>query len=410
VGVDLSGLTPEQESQVSTEVVDKLFEPLNEFHELLSRQEELHPDLAEYLDESPKIGTILRHPLVFSVPYAPLFNGMLNKNYEVKKKALQQALDEKDWHQYVYWHERPYRVQAFLDIVLLIKKSRDYWELLRSIWTDSENLCQTDPWVLRSLLSSGRPDRQYMMDADERRCFKTLPDEVRVYRGHSRHNRLGFSWTLDIHIAWWFAHRYGLQKGGGVITGLISKDQIKALFLGRNEMEIVALPNEVREIKPVQKRLVRRSKALDAIFKDNWAKAALHGHHRSHHGLAHWNKVDYNAVTLARLTPGADMKVVRLFAAFHDCKRIDEGHCLKHGRWAAEYIRELHAEGKLGLTAKQLETLTYACAYHDDGKTSDDPTIGVCWDADRMELIRVGMIPTERYFSTKAGKELFCKI
>jgi uncharacterized protein len=43
---------------------------------------------------------------------------------------------------------------------------------------------------------------------------------------------------------------------------------------------------------------------------------------------------------------------------------------------------------------------------HAEGHTSDDPTIGVCWDADRLDLGRVGMRPRARYMSTAAGRKL----
>jgi uncharacterized protein len=297
-----------------------------------------------------------------------------------------------------------------MELLPRLKKSRDYWKLLGDIWTDSENLYQIPSYLLRGLMSSGQPNRRYMMDDYERKIFRRLPDEVRVYRGHSQHNRLGFSWTIDIHMAWWFARRFGLKRGDGVVTGLVSKDQIKALFLHRNEKEVVVLPEDVREIRKVRERLTRRSKYLDAIFQSNWDQAALNKGTRTCHGIEHWNKVDFNAVTLARLTPGTDMQVVRLFAAFHDCKRVSEGHCLEHGRWAADYVRELYEKGGLELTRKQLETLTYACVWHDHGKVSNDPTIGVCWDADRLDLVRVGTIPRESLLSTRAGKSLICKI
>ena len=42
------------------------------------------------------------------------------------------------------------------------------------------------------------------------------------------------------------------------------------------------------------------------------------------------------------------------------------------------------------LTPDQLHLLRRACATHTHGITSDDPTIGVCWDADRLDISRFG--------------------
>ena len=50
--------------------------------------------------------------------------------------------------------------------------------------------------------------------------------------------------------------------------------------------------------------------------------------------------------------------------------------------------------------------LDYACTWHTHGKLSDDPTIGTCWDADRLDLGRVGMQPKARYMSTTFGREI----
>jgi len=53
-----------------------------------------------------------------------------------------------------------------------------------------------------------------------------------------------------------------------------------------------------------------------------------------------------------------------------------------------------------------MRLLDYAIRHHVDGDVSDDPTIGTCWDADRLDLGRVGIVPDERYMSTARGKEL----
>src|SRR5262249_24487970 len=48
--------------------------------------------------------------------------------------------------------------------------------------------------------------------------------------------------------------------------------------------------------------------------------------------------------------------------------------------------------------------LYYACAWHERGRVSDDPTIGACWDADRLDLPRVGTQPMPELMSTEEGK------
>ncbi|MCA9794566.1 MAG: hypothetical protein KC910_22315, partial [Candidatus Eremiobacteraeota bacterium] len=43
---------------------------------------------------------------------------------------------------------------------------------------------------------------------------------------------------------------------------------------------------------------------------------------------------------------------------------------------------------------------------HEKGRVSQDPTIGACWDADRLDLDRVGKAPDPDLMSTPTGKKL----
>jgi uncharacterized protein len=120
-----------------------------------------------------------------------------------------------------------------------------------------------------------------------------------------------------------------------------------------------------------------------------------------HHGFAHWERVYDNAVSLGTQ---ADMLVVALFAAYHDAWRRDDGHDYDHGVRAAQHIwAHLRTLGQR-LTDSQLAILQFAIRYHSDGFTSDDITIGTCWDADRLDLPRVGTVPRIEYMSTPAGE------
>lgn len=124
----------------------------------------------------------------------------------------------------------------------------------------------------------------------------------------------------------------------------------------------------------------------------------------SDHGPHHWKRVEQNGLWLATQT-GADTLVTRLFAWLHDAKRENECTDPDHGRRGAEYAISLR--GKLfDLDDAAFESLVYACTWHTDGEFSNDPTIGTCWDADRPDLGRVGMIPSSKFMSTSFGKEV----
>lgn len=125
---------------------------------------------------------------------------------------------------------------------------------------------------------------------------------------------------------------------------------------------------------------------------------------RSIHGTSHWRKVEENGLMLAART-GAIVEVVRLFAVFHDCRRENDGSDRMHGARAAEYALRLRGE-LFDIPDERFELLRLACAGHTGGTLSTDPTIGTCWDADRLDLGRVGTRPHPSYMSTAAGKEI----
>ena len=125
----------------------------------------------------------------------------------------------------------------------------------------------------------------------------------------------------------------------------------------------------------------------------------------SHHGIQHWQTVKRIGLRLAAGTD-ADWRVITLFAALHDAKRESDGNDSDHGKRAAEYALELHQQGLLPVEDKQLEQLVYACRHHADRHAkSDDLTIQTCWDADRLDLYRLGEIPDEKYLYTPEAKK-----
>jgi uncharacterized protein len=123
------------------------------------------------------------------------------------------------------------------------------------------------------------------------------------------------------------------------------------------------------------------------------------------HGELHWRTVGTNGLWLAEPLDGADTLVIFLFALLHDSMRENDSIDPEHGARAAAFAVALHAEGLLGTTPAQLETLRYACFEHTNGLVSSDPTVGVCWDADRLDLPRVGIQPDPARFSTARAHE-----
>lgn len=124
------------------------------------------------------------------------------------------------------------------------------------------------------------------------------------------------------------------------------------------------------------------------------------------HGPAHWAGVAAAGLILLDSTPDADPLVVLLFALFHDSMRRSDGHDPEHGKRGAKLARTMRDAGDFELEEARLLKLEEACISHDKGGTSMDPTIGVCWDADRLNLWRVGTKPKPALLSTPAARRL----
>jgi len=121
------------------------------------------------------------------------------------------------------------------------------------------------------------------------------------------------------------------------------------------------------------------------------------------HGASHWARVRDNGLRIAKLTD-AHFEVVELFAFLHDSKRLNDGVDPDHGRRAAESAKTFRGS-LIKLSDEDLKLLVFACEYHSDGLTEADITVQTYWDADRLDLGRIGVKPKARYLCTSVAKE-----
>lgn len=126
------------------------------------------------------------------------------------------------------------------------------------------------------------------------------------------------------------------------------------------------------------------------------------------HGLDHWFRVWKNAQLLTGMESSADLEVVALFALFHDSMRLNDGDDPGHGQRGYKLWERVNQLLNLArfFSRKQGELFFEACTEHSNGYRSTDPTIAVCWDADRLDLHRKGIWPDVRLMSTQAGLDL----
>lgn len=126
------------------------------------------------------------------------------------------------------------------------------------------------------------------------------------------------------------------------------------------------------------------------------------------HGLDHWFRVWKNAQMLFGSEPHADLEVVALYALFHDSMRMNDGKDEAHGYRGYKLWERFYLMRNLGrfVSDRQSELLLEACTEHSNGRRTTDPTIALCWDADRLDLHRKGILPDARYMSTQDGMNL----
>lgn len=123
---------------------------------------------------------------------------------------------------------------------------------------------------------------------------------------------------------------------------------------------------------------------------------------KSVHGPEHWRRVERNGLIVAKGGP-AILDVIRLFAVFHDSRREHDEWDDTHGASGAAYAASLRGT-LFDIDDAHFELLHQACTWHTHGEVTGDPTIGACWDADRLDLGRVGIRPSPRYMSTERGR------
>lgn len=133
-----------------------------------------------------------------------------------------------------------------------------------------------------------------------------------------------------------------------------------------------------------------------------------------YHGDKHWKSVALVGLHLSRQTPGASMPIIFTFAMLHDLCRLHdsnpgEGPDPEHGhRAAAMFLRMVDSPGveEFPPYEGRTEILAHAIACHVEAQNGEglNVNVGLCWDADRLTLPRVGIVPDDRYLTTDAAK------
>lgn len=123
------------------------------------------------------------------------------------------------------------------------------------------------------------------------------------------------------------------------------------------------------------------------------------------YGREHSKRVFQNGLILSAST-GANVKVVQLFAMFHDIRRHNDGHDPDHGKRASDLLRTIRRNTPTtptDLNDTEFEELCSACENHTSLHKTGNITVDTCFDADRLDLTRIGITPSPERMATEIG-------
>lgn len=145
------------------------------------------------------------------------------------------------------------------------------------------------------------------------------------------------------------------------------------------------------------------------------------------HGPGHWARVARFGERLGRLSglPEGQRLLVQAFAWCHDLARESDGTDPEHGRRGAVLFPRVADAVFPWLTEQETAIVVTAIRHHNDGLVADVELLGehvavpgwepedvalviaCCWDADRLDLQRLGIPPDPTLMSTAVwGKVL----
>jgi uncharacterized protein len=123
------------------------------------------------------------------------------------------------------------------------------------------------------------------------------------------------------------------------------------------------------------------------------------------HGVAHWSRVWFHGRRIAR-SLDVNPAILAWFAFLHDSQRHNDHRDPFHGHRAADFAVSLRRERMLvELNPTEFEHLCEAMRLHSDGHTEGEAAIRACWDADRLDLARVGIEPEPTRLCTSQARK-----
>ena len=203
-------------------------------------------------------------------------------------------------------------------------------------------------------------------------------------------------------------------------NNIFHTDDMEVVFTEANFIKVLTLP-ELKAIFPQYEAMIDAySIATSNNFQDQFMDNAhreyeaarrmagivpsMHNENQEIHGITHGIRVERNGNAICQML-GIDGRIIRPFAYLHDFCRENDGHDPEHGLRAAKHIEKHYDFVKyhFGLSDTEMKLLMFACENHTDMIRSDFEIVNACFDADRLDLPRVGTTPDPNYMATTIG-------
>jgi hypothetical protein len=169
-----------------------------------------------------------------------------------RARAIALARFSRDWEQLVFLHEPAQWLEVFEQHATKMDDAT-YWRLILRIYCRLDIVAVHNRRFAR--LFAARPvDVSLRIDPVYIHVFHAQPAQIRIYRGYAGPCALGFSWTLSLRIAKFFAYRAQERCGDPqihpqLLMGLAKKKDIVSMALSGPEAEVIIDPRLVTQKK-----------------------------------------------------------------------------------------------------------------------------------------------------------------
>lgn len=160
---------------------------------------------------------------------------LYNKPYRVRRELAQKYLEEENFDSFIFIHERPFRLEALVEVLFSIKKE-DLFRIVEYVWTDSEDPCvNLEVW---KYIFNYCEELGVLEDSK-----RNLPEKFTIYRGtRAGIEDTGISWTLDASVAKMFSERFYTKRADKqpiVKVKEVKKEDIFLFTDARGEKEVI---------------------------------------------------------------------------------------------------------------------------------------------------------------------------